>query len=187
MKKLIMSRKAGSAYGGKKSILFFILLLTIIFISGCNFSQPISKIEPSTNQAINLNQPEESTVSLLISTEDKLKYCDGAIMDSEGYKKTLTKEFEVSSLENNLSRAEFIRKSLVLAANQSGLNFPQAESENYIKIINDTAYVAPTEGWAGVSISLCSWQPFVEVNLLRFPEIKKVEWVNDLQKWGELK
>jgi len=172
----------------KKIILLGMLLLTLIFISGCNFNQPISKIQPNTNQVANLNQPKETSVSFLIPTADPLKYCNGADMDSEGFRKTITKEVTKTIPETNLTPDQLVNKTLELASQEAKMNFPQniEQTENYIKVIGDTAYIQPTEGWAGVSIFLCAWKPFVEVNLLHFPEIKNVEWVNDLQKWEEL-
>ena len=173
----------------KKIILLGMLLLTLIFISGCNFNQPISKIQPNTNQVANLNQPKETSVSFLIPTADPLKYCNGADMDSEGFRKTITKEVTQTIPETNLTQDQLVNKTLELASQEAKMNFPQniEQTENYIKVIGDTAYIQPTEGWAGVSIFLCAWKPFVEVNLLYLTNIKNVVWVNDPQKWEELK
>jgi len=173
----------------KKIILLGMLLLTLIFISGCNFNQPISKIQPNTNQVANLNQPKETSVSFLIPTADPLKYCNGADMDSEGFRKTITKEVTKTISETNLTQDQLVNKTLELASQEAKMNFPQniEQTENYIKVIGDTAYIQPTEGWAGVSIFLCAWKPFVEVNLLYLTNIKNVVWVNDPQKWEELK
>lgn len=163
----------------------FVVVFFILIISGCNLITA-KQNQPQTNQT---PAPSETTISFLISTEDKLKYCDGANMDSEGYRKTINKETIGFIPETNLTREELIKKTILIANEVSGLNFAQAQGqkENYIKIINDAAYIQPTDGYAGVSIALCSWQPFVEVNLLRFPEIKNVVWVNDWPNWNELK
>jgi hypothetical protein len=171
----------------KKQLVLLLALSLVLILAGCNLRinfQP-TNTEPATPTLT--PTPELKEVSLLISTTDPLKYCNGADMDSEGFKKTLTKEITTTNLETNLSAAELIRKSIVWAAGQSGVSFPQAEqNENYLIIKDGTAYIQPTDGWAGVSIALCSWQPFLEVNLLRFPEIKKFEWVTDQAQWAEL-
>ena len=161
----------------KKIILLFALLLTITLISGCNSIQPISEVQTNTNQAANLNQLTETTVNFLIPTADPLKYCNGADMDSEGFRKTITKEVTKTITETNLTTDQLVNKTLELASQEAKMNFPQSTTDqtNYIKVIGDTAYVQPTDGWAGVSIFLCAWKPFVEVNLLHLPEIKKVE------------
>jgi len=189
MKKLIMSARGRSAFGGKKVIISLSLFLTLIFIVGCNFNQPISELQPNTNQAVNLNQPKETTISFLIPTADPLKYCNGADMDSEGFRKMITKVVTKTIPETNLTTDQLVNKTLALAAQEANINFPQntTDQTNYIKIIGDTAYVQPIDAWAGVSIFLCYWKPFVEVNLLYLTNIKNVVWVEDLQKWGELK
>jgi uncharacterized lipoprotein YajG len=116
-----------------KNFIFATLTLAIIsvLLAGCNVNQQAA--QPNANT---ISQPQGTSLNFLISTEDSLKYCNGADMDSEGYRKTLTKKFQLTNFEANLSRAELIRKALVLAASQSGISFPQAEqTENYIKII----------------------------------------------------
>ena len=194
MKKLIMSRKAGyarlgrsQAFGGEKAVFFFILLLTLIFISGCNFSQPISKTLPNSNQTANLNQPTKTSINFLVSTEERLKYCNGDVMDSEGFRKTITKTLVRDVTPASLSSAELIKQAIIAASEQENLTDVIAVENDFLRIINDTAYLRPIDGWAGVSIFLCAWKPLVEVNLLYLANIQKVVWVEDLQKWGELK
>ena len=159
-------------------ILTLVIVTLITTTTGCSLFQP--------NQ-ISV-EPTENTISLLISTEDSLKYCNGADMDSEGFRKTITQKETATIPETNISPEQLANKMLVLAAQKADITFPQSNENplNYIKIRNQIAYIEPTEGWAGVSIFLCFWKPFVEVNLLQLPEIKKVEWVNSNDEWNNL-
>ena len=173
----------------KKVFLFCFIILSLILVSGCSLYQPITNNQPNTNQILNSNQPKETNVSFLIPNADPLKYCNGADMDSEGFRKTITKEVTKTIAETNLTEDQLINKTLELAAQEAKMNFPQSTTDktSYIKVIGDTAYVQPTYGWAGVSIFLCYWKPFVEVNLLYLTNIKNVVWVEDWNKWGKLK
>lgn len=111
--------------------------------------------------------------------DNKLKYCNGADMDSAGYKKTLTKEV-TTTVEGTLTGSELAMKTIQLAAEAEGLNSNNiADQTDFIKIVGDTAYIKPAEGWAGVSIFLCAWTPFVEKQLEQFTEIKKVIWASN--------
>lgn len=179
-----------------KKLLISSIILVGLLAAGCNLgqkpaptptaTQPTPQPTPANETNVNESQPGTNEISLLISTADVLKYCNGADMDSEGYKKTLTKEIKFMNFENGLSQTQLMRKSLIWVGEQSGISFPQADNEDYIKIVGDTAYIQPIGGWAGVSIALCGWQPLVEVNAVRFPGIKKVEWVTDQTQWDNL-
>jgi hypothetical protein len=46
--------------------------------------------------------------------------------------------------------------------------------ETDIQIENETAYISPIEWWAGISITMCSCHPEIEVNLLQLSWISKV-------------
>ncbi|OGY40903.1 MAG: hypothetical protein A2Y82_03470 [Candidatus Buchananbacteria bacterium RBG_13_36_9] len=180
MKKLVMSARGGSAFGGKKIFLFSILLLTLIFISGCNL------ISNNLNQNQYVASRENQKIIFYTSPDPYTKYCNGADMDSAGYKNSLTKSNTIS-IAGKLSRTDIIKMSVRQASKNANLETITNSEPDFLKIIGDTTYLKPIDGWAGVSIFLCAWKPLVEVNLLHFPEIKKVEWINDLQKWGELK
>lgn len=159
--------------------ILFILSITIILIaltSGCNW------FKPKQVQVI----PTETKLTFLVSAEDALKFCNGADMDSEGFKKTITKEWTATSHKTNLSRNQLIKETLIYAAQEADFSIANNVDEEYIKIIGDTAYIQPIEGWAGVSIFLCYWKPFMEVNLLLFPEIKNVVWANSAEEWDKL-
>ncbi|MFA5188782.1 MAG: hypothetical protein WC460_05460 [Patescibacteria group bacterium] len=173
----------------KKFSLFCFIVLTLILVSGCNLSQPITNSQPNTNQISNSNQPQETIVSFLVPAEDPLKYCNGADMDSAGFRKTITKAVTKTITQTNLIQDQLVNKTLELAAQEANITFPQSttDTSNYIKVIGETAYVQPIDAWAGVSIFLCYWKPFVEVNLLYLTNIKNVVWVNDWTQWDNLK
>jgi hypothetical protein len=162
----------------KTTILLSILALLVILLPGCNLFAPKQTV----------NAPAETQINYVLSTTDYLKFCNGADMDSEGFRKTITNKQTGIIPEINLSPEQLATKMLVLAAQKANIGWPQSNQENlnYIKVKNQTAYIEPTEGWAGVSIFLCYWKPFVEVNLLQLPEINKVEWVADQQTWQNL-
>lgn len=169
-----------------KSLLLFLPVLTLFFISGCNFIQPAPKIQPNANQSADISQPTETTINFLVPTEDSLKYCNGADMDSEGYRKTITETMAITLPGANLTNDDLIKQSIIAASDKAKLNSITSTDQNFLKIIGDTAYLKSVEGWAGVSIFLCAWKPLVEVNLLYLANIKNVIWVADLNKWQEL-
>jgi hypothetical protein len=155
--------------------LFILLTASLVLLSGCNLFVPKQAATPAETE-ITYYQPTEKTD----------KFCNGADMDSEGFRKTITYETKATIPMANLSRNELIKQTLIYAADKSGFSISNTVTVDYLKIIDDTAYIQPIEGWAGVSIFLCYWKPYMEVNLLQFPEIKKVEWVTDNAKWLEL-
>jgi hypothetical protein len=162
----------------KTTILLSILALLVILLPGCNLFVPKQTV----------NEPTETQITYVLSSTDYLKFCNGADMDSEGFRKTLTQKKNGVISGINLNTQEIANKLLVLAADDANIGWPQSNQENfnYVKVKNQIAYIEPTEGWAGVSIFLCYWKPFVEVNLLQLPGINKVEWVADQQTWQNL-
>lgn len=180
-----------------KKLFILLSIIALLAITGCQ--KQISRNQTPNNiavQSINQNidptnippQQNITAITYFVSSADPLQYCNGGDMDSAGYKKTITKKIVTTLSEPNLSREQLIKKTISVASRQSQTTFAQADNnDNYIKISGDTAYIEPTDGWAGVTIALCSWQPWLEVNLLQFPEIKKVVWVNDPVEWEKLK
>jgi len=146
-------------------------------------------VPPAVDYTNSVPAPTSTAINYILSTADNLKYCNGADMDSAGYKATITEKKTEQISESNLTLTQLANKTIALATQAAKINNPQLDTDpnNYIKVINDTAYVIPIEGWAGVSIFLCFWKPFVEVNLLQVPGIKNVVWVNDSAEWQNLK
>lgn len=113
------------------------------------------------------------TISYLVSPEDPTKYCNGADMDSAGFRKTITKEMSTSTKEADPSLSQLAAETIKAATTGT---CREALGQVGIKVSNGVATIPPIEGWAGVSIALCSCKPLVEANLLRIPGISKVDW-----------
>jgi hypothetical protein len=163
----------------KKFLLLPILILALASLATACSLVPtqIKNVNQSqnVNQNQNVNLNPQATISFLTSKDEYTKYCNGADMDSEGYRKSLTELNTKIINGTNLSKEELIKQSVIAASEQAQLDTVISNDQNFLKIVGDTAYIKPIEGWAGVSIFMCAWQPLVEVNLLRYPEIKKVE------------
>ena len=193
----------------KKIVLIPACLFCIIILAGCGKPQTqpnknmnkqlppdVNVNKGSINQAVpqNDNQPPDQnitpepkvTITALVSTQDKLTFCNGADMDSEGYKKTITKKLTTTMQEANPSLQERLKAAIIAASQAESLTDVTDMEKDFIKISGDTAYLKPVEGWAGVSIFLCAWKPLVEANIQQYPETKKIEWVNDPIQWGNL-
>jgi len=113
------------------------------------------------------------TITYLISQSDPVKYCNGVDMDSTGYQKTITTEMTTSTSELNTNILQLI-KSIINVATTGMCR----EALNRVDITENKGVVtiSPIEAWAGVSITMCSCRPQVEVNLLRLPGITEVLW-----------
>jgi len=115
-------------------------------------------------------------ITYLVSPEDPTKYCNGEDMDSIGYQKTITHQESTSTPLANPSKLEIIKT--VLNAATTGMCH-DALNQADIREDNGVVYIPPFDGWAGISITMCSCQPQVEVNLLQIPDITKVVWSAD--------
>ncbi len=182
-----MSNKIRSAFGGKKHFLLLIIFALLILSAGCGAPTTGSKTPAVQVELTPVSSPKTGTVTFLVPTADALTYCDGAKMDSQGFKKTITKEVTENLEVTNLSATELINKTMVLAAQKANLTSVTDLDQDFIRISNGTAYIKPLDGWAGVSIFLCAWKPLVETNLLYLADITKVVWLDDYQQWEELK
>lgn len=138
-----------------RSLPFFLSLA--LLGAGCQLAPPLAR----------------GGATILVSTEETpLKYCNGADMDSDGYRKTITKEQTVS-VPSNQTESEHA-KSVILAATTGMCQ--EALQQLDITVAKGTVRIPPINAWAGVSITLCSCKPLVEVNALRIPGIRNVEW-----------
>src|SRR5512142_1430173 len=111
--------------------------------------------------------------TVMVSAAETTKYCNGADMDSDGYRKTITVERPFTPAAAGASDADRIRA--VLAASTSGM-CKTVMTKLDVAIKDGVARIPPIDGWAGVSITMCSCKPQVEVNLLRLPGITGVVW-----------
>ncbi|MCX6779276.1 MAG: hypothetical protein NTU97_03525, partial [Candidatus Magasanikbacteria bacterium] len=125
-----------------------------------------------------VKDPLVSKITYLVSSVDSLKYCNGADMDSAGYQKTITVEKSTNLLEINPTKAQLIKT--VINAATTGM-CQSAMDQLSIMENGGVVTIPPINAWAGVSITMCSCQPLVEVNLLKIPGITKVVWSNELK------
>lgn len=155
----------------------FLLGAIVFFGLGCKEVEqalPLNAIE-KYNTSVENNMTKISYYISPNGSEDKTKYCNGADMDSEGYKETLTKKVTVTAA-GKLTGDVLINRTLNLAAQAAGFSPNPAETEDVVKVVNGTAEISPIEGWTGISIYLCAWKPFVEKNLEQFSEIQNIVW-----------
>lgn len=162
------------------------LAIAILLIIGCLiylFFRPSNAVpfinEENTNNGIIISTttPETSTttktITYFISQEDTTKYCNGEEMDSAGYQKTITTKESTTTLEINPTKIQVI-KTVLNAATTGMCNTVLSQLD--ITENNGIVYIPQIEGWAGVSIAMCSCKPQVEVNLLQIPGITKIIW-----------
>jgi hypothetical protein len=121
----------------------------------------------ATSSATNKN------ITYLVSKEETTKYCNGADMESDGYRKTINSEVVSGISSVGLSQTDLIKK--VIALSTTGM-CQQVLSGLDIKVVNGVVSIPPVDAWAGVSIVMCSCMPQAEVNLLRLSGITKVVW-----------
>lgn len=119
-------------------------------------------------------------VSYLVSTANATQYCNGVQMDSAGYQKTITqlKTSKISS--TGLTQQQLLNAAITEASGPNNLVIENYKKQNkpLITFKNGTATIGPIDGWAGVSIFMCSWKPLVETNLKRFKFVKKIVWAS---------
>jgi hypothetical protein len=133
-------------------------------------SNPTPSAPSSTVQA-------NTTITYYISADSSTKYCNGADMNSADFKNALTKKV-TTTVGGILSTQDEIINTLMEGAAAEGWNnaYTRVDSTTYD---NGVVTLRPASGWAGSSIFMCAWQPFVEKNLQQFTEIKQVKWEYD--------
>jgi hypothetical protein len=161
------------------------LILVALFIaagtSGCKQQTPPL---PENSQGSSLEvtkQIQDTTQSVptkaatyltyVASTKDPLDYCNGAISDSEGYRKTITHKVITNTVIDKMT-PNGLAKATVLAATSGKCN--RIMEQTAIKVAGNTAYIGSIEGSTGISITMCSCRPEIEVNLLQLKGINKV-------------
>ncbi len=115
-------------------------------------------------------------MTVLVSAESSTAYCNGEQMDSNGYRKTLTHEKRIDLPPAGASDTEIVRA--VIDAATEGMCQTVMRQLTYQ---NDagTLHIPPFDAWAGVSITMCSCQPEIEVNLVRIPGVTRIVWDGD--------
>lgn len=136
-------------------------------------STPASAPAPAAPAAPAAVASKRRTMTALVSDESSTVYCDGERMDSDGYRKTLTRQKLVELPPAGASDTELVRA--VVDAVTEGMCqtvMSQLEYRNEGGIL----HIPPFDAWAGVSITMCSCQPAVEVNFARIPGVTRVVW-----------
>lgn len=121
---------------------------------------------------------EPSYLTYLTSSAKPTDYCNGVKMDSAGYAKTIT-QLKTSHIEKGtLSQQQLLNKTVSLASGPNNLVISNYKKQNkpLITFYDGTASIGPIDGWAGVSIFMCSWKPLVEANLKKYPFVKHIIW-----------
>jgi hypothetical protein len=176
--------------------LFFISCL-ILILSGCISANNVQTVKPTPTitcpaeqyacacatggyclkmgeMCISPSSPcPVQSISYLVSVENPDKFCNGTDMDSEGFRKTITTEKTATIPDVNPTEIQQIKSIISLAT--TGM-CQTALSQLDIGVNNGTVFIPPMDGWAGISIAMCSCKPEVEVNLLRIPGITEVVW-----------
>jgi len=160
------------------------VFLAIGCASGARSASPPSSSVTQTNVASSphavaatSSPPARSrSITVLLSSGSDQAFCDGERMDSDGYRKSLTREQRLALPEPAGNLRDDIRA--VLDATTTGMcNTVMRQLD--IRVERDDAHIPPISGWAGVSIVMCHCIPEVELNLVRIPGIARVIWDED--------
>ena len=112
-------------------------------------------------------------MTVLVSPASPSDYCNGEQMDSDGYRKTLTVGKRVALPPADAGATKVVR-AVVDAATEGMCQTVMSQLE--YRLEGSTLHIPPFDAWAGVSITMCSCQPEVEVNLARIPGVERVVW-----------
>jgi hypothetical protein len=115
----------------------------------------------------------ERTITVLLGNDPETAYCDGERMDSAGYRRTLTKEKELRLPPEGASASDVVR-AVIDAATVGMCNTVMRQLEYRIEA--GSVHIPPFDSWAGVSMTMCTCQPEIEVNLVRIPGVARVVW-----------
>ena len=112
-------------------------------------------------------------MTVLVSRAARGEYCNGEDMDSDGYRKTLTRETRIALPPAEAGATEVVRA--VLDAATEGMCHTVMSQLEY-RVEGSTLHVPRFDAWAGVSITMCGCRPEVDVNLARIPGVARVVW-----------
>jgi len=169
----------------KKNVYSVIVLVVVGLLIWAAFlwiTDPLDSsvsITPTSTIGINTSTEEgvvsstQQSVTYLISEQDETLYCNGVDMDIEGYRKTITKE--QTALVSKGDGTQVVLAKAILGLATKG-NCRTALMQSTITISNGIVFIPALDGWAGVSIAMCSCTPQVEVNMLRLPGVTRVVW-----------
>lgn len=173
-----MNKKSATIILGFFGIIVIGAVVYLAMIKRANQPDVSAPADKSTNESKNLENQSSQAINItyLISKENKTKFCNGAVMDSEGYRKTITTEVVSDVSLAGLSQAELAKQVAVLATD--GMCQDVLKKTDFT-VTNGTVEISPIAGWAGISIAMCACKPQVEVNLLRIPGITQVVWLSN--------
>lgn len=148
-----------------------LLTLTTLVLLGIGCAN--KNAEPSTPPA-----KTSITVAYYHSAQPSKDFCNGQKMDSAGYKNSLT-IMRPGSIPAGQPIDQDIQNILNLAVlNTEFANsaYTRIEALTYDRATL-TLTMRPAGGWAGSSIFMCAWKPFVEKQLSQMTkEIQKIVW-----------
>jgi hypothetical protein len=113
------------------------------------------------------------SMTVLVSNEPASTYCNGAQMDSAGYRRTLTQEKPLELPPEGASETTLVR-AVVDAATEGMCRTVMRQLE--YREDGGTLHIPPLDAWAGISITMCSCRPAVELNFARIPGVARVVW-----------
>jgi len=157
--------------------LHIILIASAVLIvaAALVFSKFYSDRAQTANSIANPEPKRGRLLKYFVSNEDPAKYCNGADMDSEGYRKTITDQRVLWVTDTTDNPVRQVIGVLRAAAGEHCAQLLQNIEPN-IAVAGGTVIMPEVEGWAGVSIALCSCKPLFEVNALMVPGVSKVVW-----------
>lgn len=156
--------------------LYLFALTAVLLGAGCSTNTPTPVNPAPAPTPAPVATTTDITYYVTPNANDQYQYCNGADMNSAGYKNALSKKVTIT-VPGVLTDEQKIITTLLKAQADSSF----AGSDAYTRVASTTfaggvVTVRPASGWAGVSIFMCAWQPFVEKNVMQYPEVKSVKW-----------
>ncbi len=137
-----------------------------------------SKILTVKNGVLAESAATDYTFTYLTSPDETTTYCDGANMDTDGYRASLTVKHTGTIPKANPTTSEILRATIDAAT--TGTCHTVMSQATFTEK-DGVVTISPIDAWAGISISMCSCKPQVEVNILQIPGMKKVIWSDGSQ------
>jgi hypothetical protein len=119
------------------------------------------------------------TFTYLTSQAETTAYCDGEKMDSAGYRSSLTIAHMGTISKPNPTTEEVIRATI--DAGTTGM-CNTIIGQTMFTEKDGVVTISPIDAWTGISISMCSCKPQVEVNILQIPGMKMIVWSEETEK-----
>jgi hypothetical protein len=177
----------------KRSFNYIVLAVTLISVAAIFIAAKKPPYPPKLNPLalVTPSVMSPKTASLYYSDAEKTNFCDGDNMDSAGYAKTIDKDVSLPLAEwIKTNESEF---SYLLQAGSDYVGESYSCPDSFVKDLqfkfrNNVAYVFnPGGGWAGISIAMCTCEPFLDYNLSRTFGMTKTTWVSTQADWDAIK